>query len=84
MYPLDGKHTLAQVINRASGTKTVDNAMVATSTELPYDLVDRYASMAGTDVVRGRQINRYQLSSIFGISADVLWTGIQYRQPTVK
>ena len=55
MYPLDGTHTLAHVINRVSTAEIVDNTVVATSTEPPDDIVERCASMAGADVVRGSE-----------------------------
>jgi len=57
MYPLNGKHTLAHVIKRVSKAETVDDTVVATSTEPPDDVVARYASLAGADVVRGSESN---------------------------
>jgi spore coat polysaccharide biosynthesis protein SpsF len=55
VYPLDGVHTLAQVVRRVSRAETVDDTVVATSTEPPDDVIKRYAPMAGADVVRGSE-----------------------------
>jgi len=57
MYPLNGTHILTHVINRISTAETIDNTVVATSTEPPDDVIERYASIAGADVVRGSESN---------------------------
>jgi spore coat polysaccharide biosynthesis protein SpsF len=57
MYPLDGTHTLAHIINRVSTAEIVDNTVVATSTEPSDDVVERCVSIAEADVIRGSESN---------------------------
>jgi len=80
MYPLDGKHTLTHIITRVSTAETVDNTVVATSTKPPDDVIERNASMAGADVVRGsesdvlsrfhRAAKRYSPDVLVRVTAD--------------
>lgn len=55
MYPLDGRHVLDHVIERASSADLVEETIVATSTEKPDDVIERYASEFGADVIRGSE-----------------------------
>ena len=80
MYALDGTHTLAYVVKRVSKAETVDDTVVATSTELSDDVIERYASVAGADVVRGsesdvlsrfhRAAKRYSSDVLVRVTAD--------------
>ena len=55
MYPLDGVHILAHVVRRVSRAEIINDTVVATSTEPPDNVIERYASMAGADVIRGSE-----------------------------
>lgn len=55
MYPLEGRHVLDHVVDRASSADLVDETIVATSTEKPDDVVERYAPEFGADVTRGSE-----------------------------
>ena len=80
MYPLDGTHMLAHVITRVSTAETVDNTVVATSTESSDEVINRYASTAGASVVRGsesdvlsrfhRAAKRYSPDVLVRVTAD--------------
>jgi spore coat polysaccharide biosynthesis protein SpsF len=80
MYPLDERHILVHVINRVAQAEIVDNTVVATSTQPPDDIVERCASTAGADVVRGsesdvlsrfhRAAKRYNPDVLVRVTAD--------------
>jgi spore coat polysaccharide biosynthesis protein SpsF len=55
MYPLDGRHVLDHVVDRASSADVVDETIVATSTEKPDDVIKRYVPEFGADVIRGSE-----------------------------
>ncbi|WP_144905920.1 cytidylyltransferase domain-containing protein [Halobellus captivus] len=55
MYPLDGCHVLNHVVDRVSSADYVKETIVATSTEKPDDVIERYAPVFGADVIRGSE-----------------------------
>lgn len=55
MLPLDGEHILTHDIHRTSAADTVDDVVVATSTETADDIIARYAERAGATVHRGSE-----------------------------
>jgi spore coat polysaccharide biosynthesis protein SpsF len=55
MYPLDSRSVLAHVVQRVTAAETVDQTVVATSTESPDDVVEACASQIGVTVVRGSE-----------------------------
>lgn len=55
MLPLAGDHVLEHVVRRIESATTVDEVVVATSTEKRDDIVQRYASRAGASVFRGSE-----------------------------
>lgn len=57
MLPLDGEHVLTHDVRRTDAAETVDEVVVATSTETADDIVGRYASRAGATVFRGSESN---------------------------
>lgn len=57
MYPLDGVPVLNHITKRASHANSVDNVVVATSTEPQDDVIAEYIQSLGTEVVRGDESN---------------------------
>lgn len=57
MYPLDGKPALQHVIDRVSKAESVDNVVVATSTESQDNVLKQYVPMFGADIIRGSEAN---------------------------
>ena len=57
MYPLDGRPALKHVVTRTAHADSVDNVVVATSTEPPDDVIEQYAPTFGADVIRGSESN---------------------------
>jgi spore coat polysaccharide biosynthesis protein SpsF len=55
MYPLDGAPMLRHVVKRVTDANTIDNTVVATTTGLRDDVIERCASRAGARVVRGSE-----------------------------
>jgi len=55
MLPLDGDHVLTHDVRRLRAAETVDEVVVATSTEGRDDIVARYAERAGATVFRGSE-----------------------------
>lgn len=55
MYPLDGTPVLAHVVKRVTAAETVDQTVVATSTESPDDVIQACASRGGAVVIRGSE-----------------------------
>jgi spore coat polysaccharide biosynthesis protein SpsF len=80
MYPLDGTPVLAHVVERVTAAETVDQTVVATSTESPDDVVEACASRAGAAVVRGnetdvlgrfeRVVEKYDPDVLVRVTAD--------------
>jgi len=57
MYPLDGRPALYHVVNRTAHADSVDEVVVATSTESTDDVIEQYAPTFGADVIRGSESN---------------------------
>lgn len=57
MYPLDCRPTLDHVVTRTAHADSVDNVVVATSTDPPDDVIEQYAPTFGADVIRGSKSN---------------------------
>lgn len=55
MLPLNGEHVLFHDIRRVKAAETVDDVVVATSTERADDIVARYAPESGATVFRGSE-----------------------------
>ncbi|MCY4732130.1 glycosyltransferase family protein [Natronomonas gomsonensis] len=55
MYPLDGLPALEHVITRTAHADSVNNVVVATSTESQDDVIAQYAPTFGADVIRGSE-----------------------------
>lgn len=74
MLPLDGRHVLTHVIQRALSSTVVEEVVVATSTADRDDIVSRYGSRSGATVHRGSESN--VLSRVFQaaerVNADVI------------
>ncbi len=67
MYPLDGTPVLEHIIERVSHADSIDNVIVATSTEPRDDVIAEHIQTRGTEVVRGNEQN---LVSRFGRVVD--------------
>jgi spore coat polysaccharide biosynthesis protein SpsF len=80
MYPLDGTPALAHVVNRVTAAETVDQTIVATSTESPDDVIEACASRGGAVVIRGseadvlgrfeRAVEEYDPDVLVRVTAD--------------
>jgi spore coat polysaccharide biosynthesis protein SpsF len=55
MLPLAGEHVITHDIRRLRAADSVDEVVVATSTEPPDDLIAQYAARAGASVHRGSE-----------------------------
>jgi len=55
MLPLAGDHVITHDVRRVRAARSVDEVVVATSTELSDDIVERYASRAGAETFRGSE-----------------------------
>jgi spore coat polysaccharide biosynthesis protein SpsF len=55
MLPLAGEHVITHDVRRLRAADSVDEVVVATSTEPPDDIVARYAERAGASVFRGSE-----------------------------
>lgn len=68
MLPLDGSHVLTHDVQRVRKADTVDEVIVATSTETADDIVARYADDAGATVFRGSEDD--VLDRVFSAATD--------------
>lgn len=57
MYPLDGKPELEHVVTRTAHADSVDEVVVATSTEPRDDVIAQHAPIFGANVIRGNESN---------------------------
>lgn len=80
MYPLDGRHVLDHVVTRVDSCEFVDDTIVGTSINSPDDVIERYASAFGAEVVRGSEsdvlarfeaaIEAYEPDIVVRVTAD--------------
>jgi len=57
MYPLNGRPVLEHVVTRTAYADSVDNVIVATSTEPADGVIEQYAPTFGAKVIRGSESN---------------------------
>lgn len=68
MFPLSGEPVLAHVVRRVATAETVDEVVVATSTQQNDDIVARYAERFGATAFRGSEED--VLGRVHGAAAD--------------
>lgn len=57
MYPLNGQPIPEYVVARTAHAESVDNVVVANSTESPDNVIEQYAPIFGADVIRGSELD---------------------------
>jgi len=60
LLPLDCEHVIAHDVRRVHATKTIDEVVIATSTEKPDDAIDQFAKERDISIHRGSEANVQQ------------------------